>query len=404
MASVKANKNKRGRVISYRIRCCVGRDPSTLKQVWRTCTVDRPEDMTPKEEATYIRRLSEDWEKRQRADYNKGLEPDRDKMTLMEFINGHWWPNSVEAAGYAPNTLISYVKLTRNVLEHFGVIKLIEITPERVGRFVRWLKVDKSYSERTVKMHFNLLRGVLSFAVACGYLEASPIERMRQQDKPTVTIKEPDFLSVEEIKTFLNALEADEEMPELWKAFFQLLIFAGVRRGEGLALQWSDYDPERRELTISKSVTLTGEAGAATAVKDTKTKKKRRVPVCDTLAAALERRRREVMEHYGECKPDWYIFGAVENPEKTVSPNRAYGHLSRFQKKHGLRRTSVHLLRHSFASLCLEGGGNLKQLQAVLGHSQAQTTLTYYAGVAENQSREAVNAVEKLIKNNGSDK
>ena len=405
MASVKENRNRRGEIISYRFRACVGRDPSTLKQVWRTCTVDRPEDMTPKAEARHIRRAAEDWERQQRNDYKKGLEPDRDKMTLAAFVNGHWWPNSVEASGYAPNTLISYAKLKRNLLEHFGErIRLVEIDPERVGRFVRWLKVDRAYSEWTVKMHFNLLRGVLSYAVACGYLESNVIDRMRQQDKPTVKCKEPDFMSAEEIKAFLNALEADEDMPELWKAFFQLLIFAGVRRGEGLALQWKDYDPEKKELTVSKSVTLTGEVGAETAVKDTKTGKTRRVPVSDSLAAALEARRREVTEQYGECKPAWYVFGAVENPEKTVSPNRAYGHLMRFQKKHGLRRTSVHLLRHSFASLCLQGGGNLKQLQSVLGHSQAQTTLTYYAGITESQNRAAVESVEKLIKDNANNR
>ena len=405
MSSIKTNRNRRGEIISYRFRACVGRDEVTGKQIWRTVTYPKPEGLTPKAERRAIERAADEWERQQRDDYRKGLEPDRDRVTLAGFIRGHWWPNSVEAAGYAPNTLISYTKLTRGVLEHFGErIRLIEIDPERVGAFVRWLKADRGLSERTTRMHFNLLRGVLSYAVACGYLESNPIERMRQQDKPTVTIKEPDFMSVEEIKAFLNALESDGDMPELWKAYFQLLIFAGVRRGEGLALTWADYDAERRELTISKSVTLTGESGAETAVKDTKTGKKRRVPVCDTLAAALEARRLEMLSQYGECNPAWFIFGAVENPEKTVSPNLAYGHLSRFQKKHGLRRTSVHLLRHSFASLCLEGGGNLKQLQAVLGHSRAQTTLTYYAGIAEHQSRAAVESVERLINNGGNDK
>ena len=400
MASVKENRNKRGEIISYRFRACVGRDEVTGKQVWRTCTAERPEGLSPKAERRAIERAAEDWEKQQRNDYKKGLEPNRDKMTLMEFVNGHWWPNSIEAAGHAPNTLISYKKLSRVILEHFGErIRLVEIDPERVGAFVRWLKVDRGYSEWTVKMHFNLLRGILSYAVACGYLESSPVERMRQQDRPSVAYQEPDFLTAEEIKAFLSALESDEDMPELWKAYFQLLIFGGVRRGEAFAVQWRDYDAARKELTISKSVTLTGNPNAETAVKETKKKKTRRVPVSDTLAAALEARRREVTEHYGACDPAWYIFGAVENPEKTVSPNRAYDRLSAFQRKHGLRRTSVHLLRHSFASLCLQGGGNLKELQAVLGHSRASTTLLFYAGIAESQNRAAVESVEKLINN-----
>ena len=156
-------------------------------------------------------------------------------MTLAAFIRGHWWPNCIEAAGHAPNTLTSYRKLSNGVLEHFGErIRLVEVDPERIGWFVRWLKVDRGLSERTVRMHYDILRGVLSFAVACGYLESSPIDRMRQQDKPVVPHREPDFLTVQEIKAFLNALESDTDIPELWKAYFQLLIFAGVRRGDGL--------------------------------------------------------------------------------------------------------------------------------------------------------------------------
>lgn len=402
MASVKENRNKRGEIISYRFRACVGRDEVTGKQIWRTATFPRPDGMTPKAEGKHIRRTADEWERQQRDDYRKGLEPDRDRMTLAAFIRGHWWTNCIEAAGHAPNTLISYRKLSNTVLEHFGErVRLVELDPERVGRFVRWLKVDKGYSDRTTRMHFDILRGILSYAVSCGYLESSPVDRMRAQDRPTVKHKEPDFLTAEEIRAFLEALETDVEMPELWKAYFQLLIFAGVRRGEGLALTWADYDAGRRELTISKSVTLTGNPGAETIVKETKTGKARRVPVCDALSAALESRRREVTEQYGTVNPAWYIFGAVENPGKTVSPNRAYDRLSAFQKKHGLRRTSVHLLRHSFASLCLQGGGNLKQLQSVLGHSKASTTLLFYAGIDEQQNRAAVESVEKLIKNTG---
>lgn len=398
MASIKTNRNKAGQIISYRFRACVGRDEVTGKQIWRTATYPKPDGLTPKAERRAIERAADEWERQQRDDYRKGLSPDRDKMTLAAFIRRHWWPNSIEAAGHAPNTLISYRKLSNGVLEHFGErIRLVEVDPERIGRFVRWLKVDRGLSERTVRMHYDILRGILSFAVACGYLEASPIDRMRQQDKPTVSYREPDFLTVEEIKAFLNALESDDETPELWKAYFQLLIFAGVRRGEGLALTWADYDESRKELIVSKSVTLTGNPGAETAVKTPKNGKTRRVPVSDSLAAALERRRLEVMEHYGTVSPSWYIFGAVENPEKAVNPNTAYDRLSAFQKKHGLRRTSVHLLRHSFASLCLEGGGNLKQLQSVLGHSRAQTTLLFYAGIDESRNRAAVESVEKLI-------
>lgn len=398
MASIKTNANKAGEIISYRFRACVGRDPATGKQIWRTTTYPKPEGLSPKAERRAVERAAEDWEAKQRTDYRAGLEPDRDRVTLAAFIRSRWWPNAVEAHGYAPNTLVCYRKLSNGVLEYFGErIRLVELDPERIGRFIRWLTVERRYAERTVRAHFRLLDSVLEYAVTCGYLPENPTGKLRKQDKPKVHAKEPDFLSAEEVKAFLNALESDREMSLAWKTFFQLLLFGGLRRGEALAVTWKDYDETRKELMISKSVTLTGNPGAETAVKCPKNGKTRRVPVCDTLAAALERLRLAVVERYGECREDWFIFGAVTNPGQVRNPNCAYVQLASFQKRHGLRRTSVHLLRHSFASLALANGADLKAIQSALGHATAAVTLVYYAGVAEQQTRQAVAAVERVL-------
>lgn len=392
MASVKVNG------ATFRVRVCLARDERTGKQVWRTATFQRPEGLTPKAEEKEIRRRADEWERQQRRDYEAGLDAHRDRVTLDAFTRGQWW-QYIEGRGLSYNTYTNYKMLSENVRQYYGPrIRLIEISKERVDGFIRWLRVEKSLSDATVRMHFDVLRGILDYAVSCGYLESSPIDRMRQQDKPTVKHEEPDFLTVEEAKAFLDALDSDKDMPVLWKCYFQLLLFAGVRRGEGLALTWADYDTDRKELTISKSVTLTGRANAETVVKGTKTGRKRRVPVSDTLAAALETRRAEMVAQYGTCERSWYIFGEVEDPEKVQSPNRVYGRLARFQKKHGLRRTSVHLLRHSFASLALANGADLKAIQATLGHSRPSMTLMFYSGVSERQNRAAVEGVERAVK------
>ena len=398
MASIQAGKN------TFRVRVCVGRDERTGKQVWRTTTFQNPEGMTPKAAERERRRIADEWERKQRADYAAGLDQHRDRITLKAFTWEHWFTNSVEAAGLAYNTLISYRKLAGGVLEYFGErIRLVEITPERIGGFIRWGRTDKGFSDRTVRMHFDALRAILAYAVACGYLDKSPVDSMRPQDKPTVRIQEPDFLKPDEARDFLDALDGDS-MPELWKAYFQLLLFAGVRRSEGLALTWADYDSERKELVISKSVTLTGERKAETVVKSTKTGRRRAVPVSETLAGALEARRAEMAAWYGDVKPEWFIFGEVTNPEKPQNPNRVYQHLRRFQDRHGLRRTSVHLLRHSFASLALGSGADLKAIQRTLGHSRPSMTLQYYAGVAEQQTRAAVDGVERTLRRGSDEK
>ena len=392
MASIR--KNASG---TYWARVCLGRDERTGRQIWLTRTFSPVEGLTPAKAEKEIRQRVYEWEAQARADHEAGLDQHRDKRRLSDFIRGSWWTYTT-GRGLAYNTIISLKKLSATVLEYYGDrIRLAEINRERIDGFIGWLRNERHYSDKTVRVHFDCLRGVLDYAVETGYLRESPIDRMKPKDRPQVKNKEPDFLSEDEARDFLNALDNDKYLSELWKCYFSLLLFAGVRRGEGLALQWQDYAPERRELTISKSVTLTGEAGAVTAIKDTKTGRARRVPVSDSLAAALEARRRECVEHYGECRDEWYIFGRTSDPAKVRNPNDVYVRLTRFQKRNGLRKTSVHLLRHSFASLALANGADIASIQKVLGHSRASVTLQFYSGVSEKQQREAVNALEKAI-------
>ena len=393
MASIRANPNG-----TFWARVCLGRDERTGKQIWRSRTFQPVENMTPAKAEKELRRRVDEWERQERADYEQGLEQHRDKMPLERFTRENWWTYTT-GRGLSHNTIISMKKLSETVTEHFGPrIKLVEISRAKIDTFISWLRTEKRYSDRTTRMNFDVLRSILDYATETGYLSENPIEKMKVKDRPHVSIDEPDFLTESEATAFLEALDADTVLPELWKTYFQLLLFAGVRRSEGLALTWADYNPDKRELLISKSVTLTGEAEAATAIKDTKTGKRRRVYVSDSLAAALERHRQDVTEKYGECSPDWYIFGKTQNPQEPRNPNQVYQRLARFQKRHGLRRTSVHLLRHSFASLALGAGADLAAIQKALGHSRASMTLTYYAGCAERQERGAAAAVEKAVK------
>ena len=66
-------------------------------------------------------------------------------------------------------------------------------------------------------------------------------------------------------------------------------------------------------------------------------------------------------------------------------------------KRHGLPDASPHDLRHSAATLALESGADLKQVQELLGHKDASTTLSFYAGVTEAAKRRTVEGIEGLL-------
>ena len=70
MATIDTRRNKQGDITGYRLRACVGRDEQ-YKQVWRTCTIPRPEGLTPAKEKKEVQRMADEWEKEQKADYEK---------------------------------------------------------------------------------------------------------------------------------------------------------------------------------------------------------------------------------------------------------------------------------------------------------------------------------------------
>ena len=78
MASIKENRNKDGRIISYRIRVCVGRNEA-YKQIFKTTTLERPQGLTPAKERKEVERLAAEWEKKEREAFEQGKETARTK-------------------------------------------------------------------------------------------------------------------------------------------------------------------------------------------------------------------------------------------------------------------------------------------------------------------------------------
>ena len=394
MASIKENRNKDGQIVSYRFRACIGRDDA-YRQIWRSVTIDRPSGMTPAKERKEIERLAAEWEKKEREAFKQGMSAEKDKITLAGFIREHWTPDHVQNGKHSANGREFFKYTAGIIIEYFGEkIKLSEINPERIKRFLKWLRTEKQYSEATQQHVLHTLTNVLNYAVRTSYLDRNPVERLAAADKPTVTAKPIDFLTVDEARLFLEALA---KAPLFWRTFYNLLLFAGLRRGEALGVKWSDYNAQEKTLTINRNITPDKEAVSKTCIKSTKTGRSRVVPIADELAVLLEKRRNDVIQKYGEVSPDWFIFGKDEKPDAPLYPTSATTWLRRFERRNGLREVSCHDLRHSAASLGMEAGADLKQLQALLGHANPAVTMKFYAGITQERTRRAVQGIESLI-------
>lgn len=400
MASIKTVMNSAGEVTGYRFRACVGRDEQ-YKQVWRTKTIKRPEGLTPAKERKEVARLADEWEREQEAAYQKGHAADKDKITFAQFVREHWWTDNVMDGTHTPSSVSFYRYMSNDLIDYFGEKKrLNQIDVEAVKRYIKFLntkaltKRGEPYSAATIKHHFSTLRTILEYAVMLEYINADPCHRLPHKDKPRIGHKSIDFLDSEQVRTYMAALSTE---PLFWRLYQNILITVGLRRGEALGLQWRDVDAKKLTITVARNVTIDREAPEKYHIGETKGKEARTVPISRRVLSMLLEHKREQVENYGTLMPTAYIFNRAADPYQPQYPTEPTRWQSRFVKRHDLPNVSPHDLRHTAATLALEGGADLKQVQQLLGHKDPATTMKFYAGVSEEQQRRTVEGIEKLL-------
>ena len=405
MATITPNRDKNGNIISYKVTLCVGRDEQ-YKQVWRTCTIQRPEGLTPAKEKKEIERQADAWAEAQKAEYEKShSKEDKSRITLSDFIVSHWWPDHVMDGSHTPSSISFYRYMSDDIIAYFGNRKrLAQIDAEAVKRYIKFLNTEATthsgdpLSATTIVRHYQTLRNILNYALRFGYVKDDPCKNLSTKDKPHRESKGIDFLSPKDARRFMLALE---EEPLFWQCFMNVLITCGLRRGEAVGLQWGDIDSEKLSLSVSRNVTVDKDSAEKYHIGNTKTGESRTVPISARVYSLLMMLKREQEEKYGvTLLPSAFIFCSVENGYKPLYPTEPTRWQSKFVKRHNLPKVSPHDLRHTAATLALESGADLKQVQQLLGHKDPATTMQFYAGVTEEGQRRTVDGIESLIVQN----
>ena len=400
MATLTTKTDDAGKPISYKFTCCVGRDDNG-KQVWRTKTVKSPHYSEAKEKK-WINTELLNWEQQQKDDYKKSHNTaDKDRITFAEFVREHWWTDHVMDGSHTPSSISFYKHMSDNILEYFGSKKkLSQIDAETVKRYIKYLRTDavsksgKHYSAATIQHHFSTLRNILEYARRFHYIQSDPCHDLTQKEKPQRDKKKVDFLSPQEAQQFMKCLN-DE--PLFWQCFMNVLITTGLRRGECVGLQWGDIDGNKLTLSISRNVTIDRNSPDKIHIGRTKTDEDRVVPISQRVYALLMNLKSEQQKKHGILFPNAFIFCSALDPYKPIYPTEPTRWQSKFVKRNDLPQVSPHDLRHTAATLALESGADLKQVQELLGHRDPSTTMAFYTGVTEEAQRRTIEGIESLI-------
>ena len=415
---------------SFRIVVSCGRDIYGKKKR-ETATFTPDPSLTPKKRQKAVEEFARQFE----AQVQNGMAMDGRKITLKEFTDR--WLEEYASQKLQAGTVEKYRHELDKILPVLGHRKLAELKPHNLNGFFVSLTKDGArkdgkaggYSKGSITKTRNVLSSVLRTAAEWEIIDRNPLDKVRLQAEASA--EKLKFFTPEQAATFLDYIEkpytvrtkghrrtddtgmeytvgdyeSTREIPEQIRVLFNLAIYAGLRKGELLALEWSDIDFDNDTVTVSKAVSV---VAGEQITKEPKTKSSRRkVSIPHFLTRRIKALRHERLRYRLSIGDYWqggeWLF--IQENGKQMSYSTPYSAfqdtIARYnadkREDQKLPAIPFHGLRHTSATLLIASKQDVRTVSSRLGHAQASTTMNIYAHALQDTDRKAVNALENML-------
>jgi integrase len=320
-------------------------------------------------------------------DENTGLEASGN-MSVTAWFN--YWITEIKGDNIKPNTIKIYTQCYEsNIKKYIGKMLLNDVKPMHCQNILN--QMSSSYSISTIKLTRNIMHSFFECALENDLIVRSPIKKnvkcMTGRES-----KQRRVLSIHEQSLFLEAVKNSSNYNQ-----WALLLQTGLRTGEMIGLKWSDIDFTKKILHVQRTMDYKNSDGKWQVGEPKSKSGHRDVPLTQEAIKILKDQKDKINRikiipiEYSDM-----VFLSSDGKPKT---NTAYDSmLYRYCSNMGIERFSMHTLRHTFATRCIEAGMKPKTLQMILGHSNIGLTMNLYVHVTEDEKVKEIESVETALK------
>ena len=366
-------KRKDGR---WEGRYTVGRDPETGKSTIK--------NVLGKTQAEVKEKLKKAIEENVGIDYGKA----------KTYTVGSWlevWMENYAKIKLRPSTYkTSQGFLKNHIKPQIGSIPLADLTSLGLQRFYKHLldggrvdrieakKKPKGLAPKTVRNIHQMIGSAYNLAIEQKLVTRNPAQGCAL---PKVEHKEMKTLTADQLSAFFREARDSGVF-----TLYYIDLTTGLRRGELLGLKWLDIDLEKGDLRVQRQI---GRIDGKIIEMPLKTKNAyRTLPLSTDAIDVLMQQRRKT------GNSEWVFPSPNGGP---MSPDSVLHMLHRVLKRAGLPKVRFHDLRHTFATLALQNGVDIKTVSGMLGHFSAGFTLDTYAHVTTSAKREAAKTMGNIL-------
>lgn len=313
------------------------------------------------------------------------IKPD---MPFGDWID-FWYQNFSKPKIRKTTQLCYEGRIYTHIIPEIGKIPLNRLTQNDLQQFYARLKkggrkkfteqFGEGLSDRMVRSCHTACRTALEKAVAEGLITVNPAIGCRLPPKKA---KEMQVLTQAEILRFLN--QAKEEG---YYELFLLELTTGMRRGEIVGLKWRDLNIQTGELHISRQVIKAGKSSEISAPK-TKSSIRTILLPPQLVAILTELKQRSCGE---------WMFPSPVNEGEPRNPTALFHRFQLILERSHCKKIRFHDLRHTFATMAIENGMDIKTLSAMIGHVSTETTLNIYSHITDTMRQQAAVRIDREI-------